>query len=128
MVNFSRLGAEIISLVLGHPSKFQRLSHLGFVTAATSVNGSQPNFSQCLALTWTGRLYMHFWKLLLRNGILPGAKFTLRSPSLALSYWQHYCMAVDQWVQAKLCGIEHRSPPIFGRATVMLGIGPHSSL
>ena len=29
---------------------------------------------------------------------------------------------------AKLCGVEQRSPPIFGRAAITLGIGPHSSL
>jgi len=28
---------------------------------------------------------------------------------------------------AKLCGVEQRAPPMFGRATVTLGIGPHSS-
>jgi len=28
---------------------------------------------------------------------------------------------------AKLCGTEQRVPPIFGRATITLGIGPHSS-
>jgi len=28
---------------------------------------------------------------------------------------------------AKLCGVEQRAPPIFGRATITLGIGPHSS-
>jgi len=33
-----------------------------------------------LALTWAGRLYIHFRRLLLRNGILPGAKFTLHPP------------------------------------------------
>jgi len=27
----------------------------------------------------------------------------------------------------KLCGIEQRAPPIFGRAAIRLGIGPHSS-
>jgi len=26
---------------------------------------------------------------------------------------------------AKLCGVEQRAPPIFGRAVIMLGIGPH---
>jgi len=66
-------------------------------------------------------------KPLLRNGILPGAKFTLRPPSLALSYWQRYCTAVEQWAWAKLCGVDHRAPPIYGRATIMLAIGPHSS-
>ena len=28
----------------------------------------------------------------------------------------------------KLCGVEQRAPPIFGRAAITLGIGPHSSL
>jgi len=28
---------------------------------------------------------------------------------------------------AKLCGIEQRAPPMLGRATIMFGIGPHSS-
>jgi len=27
----------------------------------------------------------------------------------------------------KFCGVEQRAPPIFGRATITLGIGPHSS-
>jgi len=30
-------------------------------------------------------------------------------------------------VSAKLCGDEERAPPIFGRAAITLGIGPHSS-
>jgi len=36
---------------LGHPCKFQRISRLGFVTAPTSLNGRQPNFSRCLAVS-----------------------------------------------------------------------------
>jgi len=71
---------------LGHPSYFQRLLRLGFVTAATSLNESQPNFARCLAVSWAGRLFIHFRGLLLRNRILPGAKFTLCPLSLALSY------------------------------------------
>jgi len=42
---------------LRHPSKFQRLSHLGFVTAPMSRSGSQPNFAWCLAVSWAGTLY-----------------------------------------------------------------------
>ena len=30
-------------------------------------------------------------------------------------------------MSAKLCGVEQRAPPMFGRATITLGIGPHSS-
>ena len=32
---------------------------------------------------------------------------------------------IQQWASAKLCGVEQRAPPIFGRAAVTLGIGPH---
>jgi len=40
---------------LGHPSKFQRVSNIGFVTAAMSLTGGQPNFARCLAVS--GLLY-----------------------------------------------------------------------
>ena len=70
---------------LGHPSKFQRASRVGFVTAALLVNGDHPNFARCLAVSWTGTLCIHFWRLLPSDGILPGAEFTLR-PSFAFSY------------------------------------------
>jgi len=39
----------------------------------------------------------------------------------------HGTPAVDIW-SAKLCGVEQRAPPMFGRATITLGIGPHSSI
>jgi len=42
---------------LGHPGKFQRVSRLAFVTAATSLNGTQPKFARCLAVSWAGILY-----------------------------------------------------------------------
>jgi len=68
---------------LGHASKFQRFLHLGFVTAA--FTGGQPNFAQCLAVSWAATLCIHFPGLLPPDGISPCAKFTLH-PSLALSY------------------------------------------
>ena len=78
---------------LGHPSKFQRVSHLAFVTgltAATSLTTDQPNFARCLAVSLAATLYVHFRGLLPPDGILPSAKFTyllyvqvLRSPTLA---------------------------------------------
>jgi len=46
---------------LGHPSKFQRVLRLGFVTAPTSLNRGQPNFARCLAVSCAGILYIHFW-------------------------------------------------------------------
>jgi len=112
MVNFGLLAAEIVSLVWGIPANFN-----GFCVLASLLQRRR-----LTAFTCAGRLYIHFRRLLLCNGILPGAKFTLRPPSLVLSYWQRYCAAVEQWARAKLCGIEHRAPPIFGRATITLGI------
>ena len=38
---------------------------------------------------------------------------------------QRYCTALQYWPSAKLCGVEQRAPPIFGRAAITLGIGPH---
>jgi len=46
--------------------------------------------------------------------------------STCIASWQRYCTAVKYWASAKLCGVEQRAPPIFGRATIT-GIGPHSS-
>jgi len=54
---------------LGHPITFQRVSHRGFVTTATSLNGRQPNFVRCLAVSWAGTLYIHF------RGLLPLTEF-----------------------------------------------------
>jgi len=70
---------------LGYPSKFKRVSRLSFATAPTSLNGSQPNFAQCLAVSWAGTLYIHFWGCCPRNGILTDAKFTLHA-SLVFFY------------------------------------------
>ena len=50
-----------------------------------SLTGGQPNLARCLAVSWAGTLYIHFRGLLPSDGMLLGAKFTLR-PSLAFSY------------------------------------------
>jgi len=83
MVNFSPLAAEIGPVVWGTPANFNGFQVLAsLLTAATSLNINQPNFARCLAVSWAGTL--HFRMLLLPDGNLPRAKFTLR-PSLA--FW-----------------------------------------
>ena len=85
MVNYSPQAAEIDWWVWGTPSIFQWVLCLGFNTAEIVLNGSQPNFARCLAISWAATLYIHFRRRLLQtNRILPGAKFTLY-PSLAFS-------------------------------------------
>jgi len=49
------------------------------------------------------------------------------SKSCVFLYWQRYCTALEQWASAKLCGVQQWTLPIFGRAAITLGIGPHSS-
>jgi len=101
---------------LGRTSKFQWVLRLGFVTTPTSLNRRQPNFARCLATSWAGTLYIHFRRLLPRNGISPRPKFILRhllgAPCInhltyLLTYlhtylltcvllcWQRYCTALE---------------------------------
>jgi len=73
---------------LGHPSKFQRVSRLGFVTAVMSLNGGQPNFARCLAVFWAGKLYLHFW------GLLPLMEFCQVQNSLCIQVLHSPILAV----------------------------------
>jgi len=95
MVNFGPLAAEM-SGSLGHPSKFQRVSRLGSVTVATSLNGSQPSFGRCLAVSWAGTLYTIYTfsgaLAPLRNFVWCKIHFAFKS--CALLFWQCYCTAL----------------------------------
>jgi len=86
MANVGPLMAEIGLPVWGTPAKFQWVSRIGFVTAATSLTEGQPNFARCLAVSWAGTLCIDFGEFLPRSGNLPSAKLTLR-PKLALFYF-----------------------------------------
>jgi len=83
---------------LGHTSKFQLVSRLGFVTTPTSLNWGQPNFARCFTVSWAGTLYIHF------RGLLPLTEFcrvqnslciqVLRSPISLLAALLHGTRAV----------------------------------
>jgi len=98
---------------LEHPSKFQRVSRLGFVTASTSLNRSQPNFARWLTVSYAATLYIQ--GLLSHNAILPGAKFTL-PPSLALFYMGSVTAPHSSSGRQKTLRRWAEAPPIFGRA------------
>ena len=95
MANFGPLTAEIGSGVWGTPCKFQWISRLGFITAAMSLTGGQPNFAWCLAVCCSGIPYTYFWGLLPPGVILP-VQNSLVSKSCVLLCWQHYCSAFQQ--------------------------------
>jgi len=121
---------------LGHPSKFQRVSRLAFVTAATSLTGGQPNFARCLAVSWADTLYIHC------RGLLPLTEFcpvqnslyvqVLRSRILAVLLHGTSAGGVSHTSRRGTCNgiteLSQRAPPVFDRAAIMLGIGPHSSV
>ena len=41
--------------------------------------------------------------------------------------WQRYCTALQYKASVKLCGVEQRSPPIFGRAAIRWALAHISS-
>jgi len=120
---------------LRHPSKFQRVSRLGFITAATLLNGGQPNFAQCLAVSCTGIHYMHFW------GFLPLTDFCQLQTSLCVQVLHSHILAALMYgTRAAAVGqtlwhgtrngiteLSQTAPPTLGWAAIMSGIGPHSS-
>jgi len=84
-------------------SKFQRVLRLGFVTAPTSRNGSQPNFARCLAI----RLLDWYTTYTLLGALVPSrnsarCKIDFTSKSCVLLCWHCYCTALEQWASAKL--------------------------
>jgi len=81
---------------LGYPSKFQWVLGLGILTALTSLSGGQPNFARCLAISWADWHYIYTF-----GGFCPlmnfaACKVHFASKSCVL-YWQHYCVALEQW-------------------------------
>jgi len=131
MANFSPLRAETGWRIWGTPANFNVFR----VLPSLSLNGSQPNFAQCLAVSWAGIPHIHF------RGLLPLVEFcpvqnSLYIKSSILLFWQRYCTALQQRASAKprrgtrngITEFSRRVPPIFGRAAITLGIGPHSSL
>jgi len=117
-------------------SKFQRVSRLALVTAATSLTGGQPNFARCLAVSsWAGTLYIHFGALA-PLGNFARCKIHFTSKFCVFLYWQRYCtrnpaagvsQTLRRGTRNGITKLSHRAPPLFGWAAITLGIGPHSS-
>jgi len=126
---------------LRQPSKFQRVSHLGFVSAPMLLNGGQTNCARCLAVFCTSTLYIYIF-----GGCCPLTEFcqvqnSLCSKSCVLLYIQRYCKPLEHGVSSKPCGVVqgmklqsfHSSSfspegaTYIPRAAITLCIGPHSS-
>jgi len=58
---YGELGSLLRSVSeFGHPSRFQLVLYLGFISAATLLNRGHQNFAGCLTISWAGTLYIHF--------------------------------------------------------------------
>jgi len=114
---------------LGHPSKFQQVSRLGFLTAVTLFTRGQPNFARCLAISWAGTLHIHF------RGLLPLTEFcqvqtslciqVLRSPILAALMHGTPAVGVSQTLRhgtrTGITELLQRAPP----TEIQAGLGGH---
>ena len=128
MVNFGPLTTDIGLPVWGTPAKFQRVSRLAFVTAATSLSGGQLNFARCLTVSYALLYYIYIF-----GGSCPWRNFarckiTLR-PSLVLSRIGIVTARhLSNEHQPNFAALTRGHHPIFSRAAITLGIGPHSSI
>jgi len=134
MVNFGPLTAEIYSGVWGTPANFN-----GFrVLPSLLQRRRSPEANETLHdVLPSPRLvnYIYFFGGSSADGILPSVKFTLR-PTLAFSYigsvtaWHSSSVrepSFAAWYKEWNYGTLAEAAPIFGRAAITLGIGPHSS-
>jgi len=103
MVNFGTLTAEIDWWVSGTPANFNWFRALASLRQWRRSMGGQPNFAQCLAVSWAGTLYINFGGLLPPNGILPGANSlcvqVLCSPTLSALLHGTQAVGVSQTLQ-----------------------------
>ena len=88
---------------LGHRSKFQRVSRLAFITAATLLTRGRPNCTMFGRLLRWYTIYtfsgaVAFWQNFAR------CKIHFKSKPCIRLYWQCYCTALQQWSSAKLWG------------------------
>ena len=134
MANFGGPAAEIGSGVWGTPANFNGFRVLLLLLQRRrSPEANETLHDVCPS---PGLLhYIHFRGLLPPDRILPCAKFTL-CPSLAFSNLGSVtartpAAGVSQTLRRGtrngITEISQRAPPIFGRAAITLGIGPHSS-
>ena len=97
----------------------------GYIFAIKACIDNRKNLSSSnISSTCPHNNMMNFGPLRLRSVGAFGAPLQI---STGFASWQRYCTAFQYWASAKLCGVEQRAPPIFGRAAITLGIGPHSS-
>ena len=123
MANVGPLTTEIGSGVWG-TQEIQQVSRLGFVAAAMSLTGGQPNFALCLAASWAGttefcQVQNSLCVRVLRSPVLAALLHGTPAAAVSQTLWRGTANGITELSQT--------APPIFGWAAITLSIGPHSS-
>jgi len=126
MVNFGLLAAEIGSVVWGTPANFNGLR----VFAALLQPCRSTEANQTLHDLWPSPGLVHH--IFIFGGSCPVMELCQVQNSLCVQVLRFPILTAllhgtQIGASAKLCSIEQRAPPIFGRAAITLGTGPHSS-
>jgi len=136
MVNFGPLTAEIGSLVCGTPANFNRFRVLAsLLHRRRSSEANQTLHDVCPSsglvryiYTFGGSYRLREFCQLLQNSL---SVQVLRCPTLAALLRGTPAVGVSQTLQRGTSTgnteLSQRAPPLFGRAAITLGIGPHSS-
>ena len=131
----AQLTAEIFWRVWGTSANFNEFRVLASLLQRRPSKRRSTKLCTMFGRLLGGTLYIHFRGLLPRNGILPRAKFALvqilRSPVLAALLHGTRAVGVSESLRRRkrngITELLQRAPPIFGWATITLGIGVHSS-
>jgi len=104
MANVGPLAAEIVLPVWGTPANFNWFH----ILASFLPRHRSPEANQTLHDLWSSPELVHYIYIL--GGFCPWRNFAtckihFASKSCVLLYWHCYCMALQQWTSAKLCGV-----------------------
>jgi len=131
MVNFGPLAAEIGLPDCGSPANFN-----GFRLLASLLHRRHsPQANQTLHNVWLSPrlvhgVYIYFSGLLSPKGFFVRCKIHSATTSCPVLYWHSSSGREPTLRRGTRNGIKElspKAPPIFGRAAITLGIGPHSS-
>jgi len=122
VLNAARWKIEDAKLAKKSPSGHHRINLSGYMFAIKARNDNREKVLSSNTSSTCPHNMVNFGQLAAEIGPVVWAPQLI---STGFETWQRYCRALQYRASAKLYGVEQRAPPIFGRAAITLGIGPH---
>jgi len=131
---YSKFRMHVLNELAGNagPKKSPQIRHLGTIAQLCPAISSQLRHilttGKIVKQQYLRHMSSQYGELRLTSGWDPLAslghpsKFERVSPLISVTAW--YSSSEHQ----PYCGVEQRAPPVFSRAAITLGIGPHSSI